>query len=69
MGTTLTFEGKIDTVKTKLDKFGGTEASIMLKVASGDPESDFGPLTGLHGSKVKITLEEIDGSVVRREEF
>lgn len=56
MGAALEFEAKIDSVKTKQNTFGETEATITLKVVSGDAEDDFGPLLAMHGEKLKLSL-------------
>lgn len=58
MGETLEFEALIDTLKTKLNNFGETEATLTVKITSTDPEEDFGSLTGMHGSKVMILISK-----------
>ncbi len=55
------YEAVIDSIKTKANKDGGSEATITLKVESYHPAKDFADLMMLQMQHVNVTIE---GSVV-----
>lgn len=68
MAEALTFDAKLANKKTKQDKFGSVEAILTFKVVADDAESEFGPLDGLIGSKVRISIDRIEQSATKRDE-